>query len=74
VPGFPDGAFYLPTVIVEAAQNSEIVQQEVFGPVLVVLPFDTEEEALRMANDAPTAWRAPSGRATCGSPCGRRRP
>ncbi len=53
VPGFPDGAFYLPTVIVDAAQDSEIVQQEVFGPVLVVLPFDTEEEALRMANDTP---------------------
>jgi betaine-aldehyde dehydrogenase len=51
--GFPEGAFYLPTVIVDAAQDSEIVQQEVFGPVLVVLPFDTEEEALRMANDTP---------------------
>lgn len=53
VPGFPVGAFYLPTVIVDAAQDSEIVQQEVFGPVLVVLPFDTEEEALRLANDTP---------------------
>ena len=51
VPGFPEGAFYLPTVVVDAAQESEIVQQEVFGPVLVVLPFDTEEESLRMAND-----------------------
>ncbi len=51
VPGFPEGAFYLPTVIVDAAQDSEIVQQEVFGPVLVVLPFDTEEEALAKAND-----------------------
>jgi betaine-aldehyde dehydrogenase len=53
VPGFPEGAFYLPTVIAGAAQASEIVQQEVFGPVLVVLPFDTEEEALRLANDTP---------------------
>ncbi len=53
VPGLPDGAFYLPTVIADAAQDSEIVQQEVFGPVLVVLPFDTEVEALRMANDTP---------------------
>ncbi len=53
VPGFPHGAFYLPTVIVDAAQGSEIVQQEVFGPVLVVLPFDTEDEALAMANDTP---------------------
>jgi betaine-aldehyde dehydrogenase len=53
VPGFPDGAFYLPTVVVDATQESEIVQQEVFGPVLVVLPFDTEEDSLRMANDTP---------------------
>ncbi len=53
VPGLPDGAFYLPTVVVEAGQGSEIVQQEVFGPVLVVLPFDTEAEALAMANDTP---------------------
>ena len=47
----PDGAFYLPTVIVDATQDSEIIQQEVFGPVLAVLPFDTEEESLRLAND-----------------------
>jgi len=51
VAGLPDGAFYLPTVIVDATQDSEIVQQEVFGPILVVLPFDTEEESLRLAND-----------------------
>ena len=51
VPSLPLGAFYQPTVVVDATQESEIVQQEVFGPVLVVLPFDTEEEALRMAND-----------------------
>ncbi len=51
VAGLPDGAFYLPTVVAGAAQDSEIVQHEVFGPVLVVLPFDTEDEALAMAND-----------------------
>ncbi|NUS58118.1 MAG: aldehyde dehydrogenase family protein [Streptomycetaceae bacterium] len=37
------GAYYAPTVIIDAAQDSEIVQQEVFGPVLAVLPFDTDE-------------------------------
>ena len=47
------GAFYQPTVIVNAAQQSEIVQQEVFGPVLVVLPFDTDDEAIQLANDTP---------------------
>jgi betaine-aldehyde dehydrogenase len=51
VASLPGGAFYLPTVIVDATQESEIVQQEVFGPILVVLPFDAEEDALRMAND-----------------------
>jgi betaine-aldehyde dehydrogenase len=53
IAGFPDGAFYMPTVLVDAAQDSEIVQQEVFGPVLAVLPFDTEEEALRKAKRHP---------------------
>jgi betaine-aldehyde dehydrogenase len=51
VPGLPDGAFYRPTVIVDCTQESEIVQQEVFGPVLAVLPFDTLDEALAKAND-----------------------
>jgi betaine-aldehyde dehydrogenase len=51
VAGFPDGAFYAPTLITGAAQDSEIVQQEVFGPVLVVLPYDTDAEAIQLAND-----------------------
>jgi betaine-aldehyde dehydrogenase len=51
VAGFPDGAFYRPTIVADVAQESEIVQNEVFGPVLAVLPFDTDEEALTMAND-----------------------
>lgn len=52
--GMPAGsAFYEPTLVVGAAQDSEIVQQEVFGPVLVVLPFDTDDEAIELANDTP---------------------
>ena len=51
MPGLPDGAFYRPTLIADCTQDSEIVQDEVFGPVLAVLPFDTLEEALEMAND-----------------------
>ncbi|MGZ3586646.1 MAG: gamma-aminobutyraldehyde dehydrogenase [Candidatus Limnocylindrales bacterium] len=51
VAGFSGGAFYEPTVIVDCAQDSEIVQHEVFGPVLTVLPFDTEDEVLAKAND-----------------------
>ena len=51
VAGLPGGAFYRPTLVSEVTQEAEIVQQEVFGPVLVVLPFDTIEEALEKAND-----------------------
>jgi betaine-aldehyde dehydrogenase len=47
------GAYYQPTLVVDAAQESEIVQDEVFGPVLVVLPFDSDDDGLRMANDTP---------------------
>ncbi len=45
------GSYYEPTLVVGAPQQSEIVQDEVFGPVLVVLPFDTDDEALALAND-----------------------
>ncbi|GAA0399012.1 gamma-aminobutyraldehyde dehydrogenase [Acrocarpospora corrugata] len=47
------GFFYPPTLIADAEQGSEIVQGEVFGPVLVALPFDDEDEAIRLANDTP---------------------
>lgn len=55
------GAYYEPTLLTNAAQASEIVQEEVFGPVLVALPFDTDDEAIRLANDvryglAASAW------------------
>jgi betaine-aldehyde dehydrogenase len=51
VPGLPDGAFFAPTVLADVDQASECVQQEIFGPVLTVLPFDTEAEVLAKAND-----------------------
>lgn len=56
-----EGAYYLPTLITGAAQESSIVQDEVFGPVLVVLPFDSDDQALALANDTPyglaaSAW------------------
>lgn len=45
------GFFYAPTVLTGAAQESALVQEEVFGPVVSIAPFDTEAEALSLAND-----------------------
>ncbi|MGV9393965.1 gamma-aminobutyraldehyde dehydrogenase [Streptomyces olivaceus] len=55
------GAYYRPTLIADAAQDSEVVQSEIFGPVLVALPFDGDDEGIRLANDTPyglaaSAW------------------
>ncbi|MDH6578867.1 gamma-aminobutyraldehyde dehydrogenase [Kitasatospora sp. MAP5-34] len=55
------GAYYRPTLITGVAQDSEVVQGEIFGPVLVALPFDSDDEGLRLANDTPyglaaSAW------------------
>jgi betaine-aldehyde dehydrogenase len=55
------GAFYPPTVICGAAQDAEIVQEEVFGPVVCVLGFASDDEAFALANDtryglAASAW------------------
>jgi len=47
------GAYYEPTLVTGAAQDSEIVREEIFGPVLVVLAFDDDDEGLRLANDTP---------------------
>ncbi|GAA2990000.1 aminobutyraldehyde dehydrogenase [Streptosporangium longisporum] len=53
VPGEGPGFYYPPTLIAGAGQRSEVVQGELFGPVLVALPFDGEDEAVRLANDVP---------------------
>lgn len=55
------GYYLEPTIIVDVDRNCEIVQQEVFGPVITVQPFDTEEEVVEQANDthyglAATMW------------------
>lgn len=47
----PGGLFVPPTILTDVRPDMEIVQEEVFGPVLVVLPFETEDEALTLAHD-----------------------
>ncbi len=50
-PELRDGYFYLPTVIGDVRPNHTIACEEIFGPVVAVMPFETEEEAIRIAND-----------------------
>ena len=50
---FGPGYFVQPTVISEINQSSPLVQEEIFGPVLVAIPFDNIEEVIELANDSP---------------------
>ena len=56
-PGLPEGmnrGFYVrPTVFADVRPGMRIEREEIFGPVLSILPFDTEEEAVAIANDTP---------------------
>jgi acyl-CoA reductase-like NAD-dependent aldehyde dehydrogenase len=52
-----EGFFVEPTVFADADPTSPLVREEIFGPVLAVLPFDDEEEAIRLANDVRRAHR-----------------
>lgn len=47
----PGGLFVPPTILVDVTPDMTIAREEVFGPVLSVIPFDTEEEAIAIAND-----------------------
>lgn len=49
----PDDLFVPPTIYTGVRNEMRIAQEEVFGPVLAVIPFDTEEEAVEIANDSP---------------------
>ena len=52
VPGL-DGFFVEPTVLTGVSNQMRVAREEIFGPVLVVIPFDSEDEAVAMANDSP---------------------
>ena len=51
--GFDEGYWVRPTIFADANNKMAIAQEEIFGPVLTIIPFDSEEEAIEIANDTP---------------------
>jgi len=67
-PDLETGFYVAPTLVVDATNQMTIAREEVFGPVITVIPFDTEDEAITIANDSPYGlysyvFSADSGRA-----------
>lgn len=67
--GFDRGWYVEPTVFADVSNDATIAREEIFGPVLSVIPFDDDEDALRMANDSAyglggTVWTTDLERGT----------
>ncbi|MFP6683528.1 MAG: aldehyde dehydrogenase family protein, partial [Polyangiaceae bacterium] len=66
--GIDRGFFVRPTVFADVRNDMAIAQEEIFGPVLCILPYEDEQDAVRMANDSPyglggAVWSADAARA-----------
>ena len=62
--GLDKGYFVRPTVFSNVTRDMTIAQEEIFGPVLSIIPYDTEEEAVEIANDTVYGLAGGCGRAT----------
>ena len=51
--GFTKGYFVKPTVFADVDNNMTIAREEIFGPVLCIMPYENEDDAIRIANDSP---------------------
>ena len=51
--GFETGWYTKPTIFSDVTNDKRVAQEEIFGPVLVIIPFEDEAEAIKIANDTP---------------------